>query len=55
MNWAGWLLFVLVLLSVAAMVAQELGAGHTDRAKREAFVGAAFLLLLWLAAQGPQP
>lgn len=52
MNWAGWILFILVLLAVASMVAQELGAGRPERAKREAIVGAVFLLLLWIAAQG---
>lgn len=55
MNWAGWILFILVALAVASMVSQELGAGRRDRAWREAAVGAVFLLLLWIAAQGPQP
>lgn len=55
MNLAGWILFILVFLSVAALVARDMGAGCRERARTVAIVGTIVLLLLVLAAQGPRP
>ncbi|MFA7329824.1 MAG: hypothetical protein WC326_02005 [Candidatus Delongbacteria bacterium] len=54
MNLAGWILFILIALAVAASVAQDMGAGYRKRAGWMALVGTVILLLLWLAAQGPR-
>jgi Na+-driven multidrug efflux pump len=55
MNWAGWLLAVIVLMAVVSMIADDMGAGYRRRAAKTAISGTVFLILLWLAAQGARP